>query len=333
VKKLMNQPGGFVDEMIEGLLLAYPDQIKSVGGTNRALVRADAPVADRVGIVTGGGSGHLPVFLGYVGRGLASGVAIGNVFSSPTIEQIAAATRGVHAGKGVLYLYGNYSGDVLNFDSAAEIVDAEGIHVETVLVADDVASAPPERRANRRGVAGLFYAYKIAGAKAEAGGTLDEVKAAALKTVAASHTMGVGLTPCVVPTVGKPTFSLGENEMEIGIGIHGEPGIRRGQLLTADEITEDIVGRLLADLEPQSGDEVSVLVNGLGATPLEELYIIYRKVDQILASRKIKIYRRYIGEFATSLEMAGCSITLLKLDDELKALLDAPASSPFFLQV
>jgi dihydroxyacetone kinase len=333
VKKLMNQPSGFVDEMIEGLLLAYPDQIKSVGGTNRALVRADAPVADRVGIVTGGGSGHLPVFLGYVGRGLASGVAIGNVFSSPTIEQIAAATRGVHAGKGVLYLYGNYSGDVLNFDSAAEIVDAEGIHVETVLVADDVASAPPERRANRRGVAGLFYAYKIAGAKAEAGGTLDEVKAAALKTVAASHTMGVGLTPCVVPTVGKPTFSLGENEMEIGIGIHGEPGIRRGQLLTADEITADIAGRLLADLEPQSGDEVSVLVNGLGATPLEELYIIYRKVDQILASRKIKIYRRYIGEFATSLEMAGCSITLLKLDDELKALLDAPASSPFFLQV
>jgi dihydroxyacetone kinase len=210
VKKLMNEPSAFVDQMLEGLLLAHPDRIRSVGGTNRALVRGDAPVADRVGIVTGGGSGHLPVFLGYVGRGLASGVAIGNVFSSPTVEQIVAATRGVHSGKGVLYLYGNYSGDVLNFDTAAEIVDADGIHVETVLVADDVASAPPERSANRRGVAGLFYAYKIAGAKAEAGGTLDEVKAAALKAVAACRTMGVGLTPCVLPTVGKPTFSLAD---------------------------------------------------------------------------------------------------------------------------
>jgi dihydroxyacetone kinase len=333
MKKLMNEPTDFVDQMIEGLLLAHPDRIRSVGGTNRALVRADAPVADRVGIVTGGGSGHLPVFLGYVGRGLASGVAIGNVFSSPTVDQIAAATRGVHAGKGVLYLYGNYSGDVLNFDTAAEIVDVEGIHVETVLVADDVASAPPDRRRNRRGVAGLFYAYKIAGAKAEDGGTLDQVKAAALKTVDASRTMGVGLTPCVVPTVGKPTFSLAENEMEIGIGIHGEPGIHRGKLLTADEITMDIVERLLVDLGAQNGDEVSVLVNGLGATPPEELYIVYRKVHQILSSRQIKIYRRYIGEYATSLEMAGCSITLLKLDDELKQLLDAPASSPFFLQV
>ncbi len=202
MKKLMNEPIAFVDQMLEGLLLAHPDQLKSVGGTNnRALVRADAPVAGRVGIVTGGGSGHLPVFLGYVGRGLASGVAVGNVFSSPTVDQIAAATRGVHSGKGVLYLYGNYSGDVLNFDSAAEEVETDGIRIETVLVADDVASAPPERSANRRGVAGLFYAYKIAGAKAEAGGTLDEVKDAALKAVANCRTMGVGLAPCVLPTV------------------------------------------------------------------------------------------------------------------------------------
>ena len=273
MKKLMNEPGAFVDQMLEGLLLAHPDRLKSSGGTNRALIRADAPVADRVGIVTGGGSGHLPVFLGYVGQGLASGVAIGNVFSSPTVDQIVAATRGVHSGKGVLYLYGNYSGDVLNFDTAAETADADGIQVETVLVADDVASAPSERRANRRGVAGLFYAYKIAGAKAESGAALDQVKAAALKAVANSRTMGVGLTPCVLPTVGKPTFSLAE------------------------------------------------------------LYIIYRKVHQILSSRRVKIHRLYIGEFATSLEMAGCSITLLKLDDELKPLLDAPASSPFFLQI
>ena len=333
MKKLMNEPNAFVDEMLEGLLMAYPEQLKSVGGTNRALVRADAPVAGKVGIITGGGSGHLPIFVGYVGRGLASGAAIGNVFSSPTVDQIAAATHGVHSGKGVLYLYGNYSGDVLNFDSAAEELDADGIRIETVLVADDVASAPPGRSAHRRGVAGMFYAFKIAGAKAEAGGTLDEVKEVTLKALANCRTMGVGLTPSVLPTVGKPTFSLADDEMEIGIGIHGEPGIRRGKLLSADEITADIVERLVADLDLQGGEEVSALVNGLGATPLEELYIVYRKVSQMLSSLQVEIYRRYIGEFATSLEMAGCSITLLKLDGELKPLLDAPASSPFFLQV
>lgn len=333
MKKLMNEPQAFVDEMLEGLLLAYPDRLKSAGGTNRALVRADAPVADKVGIVTGGGSGHLPVFLGYVGRGLASAVAVGNVFSSPTVDQIVAATHGVHSGKGVLYLYGNYSGDVFNFDTAAEIVDAEGIRVETVLVADDVASAPPERGAKRRAVAGLFYAYKIAGAKVESGAALDQVKAAALKAVANCRTMGVGLTPCVLPTAGKPTFSLADDEMEIGIGIHGESGIRRGKLLPADDIATDIVERLVKDFGFQGGEEVSVLVNGLGATPPEELYIMYRKVHQILSSRQVRIYRPYIGEYATSLEMAGCSITLLKLDDELKLLLDAPGSSPFFFQV
>ena len=333
MKKLMNEPRAFVDEMLEGLLLAHPDQLKSVGGTNRSLVRADAPVAGKVGIVTGGGSGHLPIFVGYVGRGLASGVAIGNVFSSPTVDQIAAATRGVHSGKGVLYLYGNYSGDVMNFDSAAEEVEPDGIRIETILVADDVASAPPERSANRRGVAGMFYAFKIAGAKAEAGGSLDEVKNVTLKALANCRTMGVGLTPSVLPTVGKPTFSLADDEMEIGIGIHGEPGIRRGKLLSADEITTDIVERLVADLGLQGGEQVSVLVNGLGATPPEELYIVYRKVNQILSSLRVEIDRTYIGEFATSLEMAGCSITILKLDSELKPLLDAPASSPFFLQV
>jgi len=333
MKKLMNEPSAFVDQMLEGLLLAHPDQLKSVEGTSRALVRADAPVAGKVGIVTGGGSGHLPIFVGYVGRGMASGVAIGNVFSSPTVEQIAAATRGVHSGQGVLYLYGNYSGDVMNFDSAAEELDAEGIRIETVLVADDVASAPPDRSANRRGVAGMFYAFKIAGAKAETGGTLDQVKEVTLKALANCRTMGVGLTPSVLPTVGKPTFSLADDEMEIGIGIHGEPGIRRGKLLPADEITTDIVDRLVADLGLQAGEEVSVLVNGLGATPLEELYIVYRKVHLILSSRQVEIYRRYIGEYATSLEMAGCSITLFKLDAELKLLLDAPASSSLFLQV
>src|SRR5258708_2815022 len=236
MKKLMNEPSAFVDEMLEVLLLAYPDQLKSVGGTNRALVRADAPVAGKFGMVAGGGRGRLPVFVGYVGRGLASGVAIGNVFSSPTVDQIAAATRGVHSGQGVLYLYGNYSGDVLNFDSAAEEVDTEGIRIETVLVADDVASAPPERSANRRGVAGLFYAFKIAGAKAEAGGTLDEVKDVTLKALANCRTMGVGLTPSVLPTVGKPALRLGEYEAERGIAIPAQTQNPRGNLRYSDRV-------------------------------------------------------------------------------------------------
>ena len=332
MQKLLNTPAAFVDEMLEGLLLAYPDQLKTTGNDQRAMVRADAPVTGKVGIVTGGGSGHLPVFLGYVGKGLASGVAIGNVFSSPTVEQIAAASRGVSSGAGVLYLYGNYSGDVLNFDTAAEMLDLEDIKVETVLVTDDVASAPPTKADKRRGVAGMFFAYKLAGARAEEGGTLEEVKQAAQLAVANTRTMGVGLAPCILPTAGKATFELPAGEMEIGIGIHGEPGIRRGPLQTADEITTDLVTRLAEDYPLKSGDEVAVLVNGLGATPLEELYIVFRKTFQLLKERGATIHRHYIGEFATSLEMAGCSVTFLKLDAEAKRLLDAPASSPFFLQ-
>ncbi len=332
MQKLLNTPAAFVDEMLEGLLLAHPDQLKAASEDKRALVRADAPVAGKVGIVTGGGSGHLPVFLGYVGQGLATGVAIGNVFSSPTVDQIASASRAVSSGAGVLYLYGNYSGDVLNFDTAAEMLDLEDIRVETVLVTDDVASAPPTKATNRRGVAGMFFAYKLAGARAEEGGSLEEVKQAAQLATANTRTMGVGLAPCILPTAGKATFDLPAGEMEIGIGIHGEPGIRRGPLQTADEITTDLVTRLVDDYPLKDGDELAVLVNGLGATPLEELYIIYRKVLAMLGERGIRVYRPYIGEFATSLEMAGCSITFLKLDPEAKRLLDAAASSPFFLQ-
>jgi len=333
MKKILNDPENFVDEMLEGLLMAHPDKLKAVEGNMRALVRADAPMAGKVGIVTGGGSGHLPVFLGYVGKGLASGAAIGNVFSSPTAEQVLIATRGVNGGAGVLYIYGNYSGDVLNFDMAAEMADMEDINTETVLVTDDIASAPPERSSTRRGVAGMFFGFKLAGAKAEAGGDLQEVKAIAQKTVDHTRTMGVGLTPTILPAAGKPTFTLDDDEMEIGIGIHGEQGLRRGKLETADEISTDITNRLIADFPLKAGDEVAVLVNGMGATPLEELYIVYRKVANILQEHKVKVYRPYVGNFATSLEMAGCSITLLRLDDELKELLDAPAASPFFLQV
>jgi dihydroxyacetone kinase len=332
MKKLINDPERFVDEMLEGLLAAHPDQLTSVSEDNRALVRADAPLAGRVGIVTGGGSGHLPVFLGYVGRGLCTGVAIGNVFSSPSPDQVLRATRGSSAGAGVLYLYGNYGGDVLNFDLAAELAEAEGISVRTVLVTDDVASAPPERAADRRGIAGLFFAYKCAGAAAERGDSLDRVAEAATAAVAATRTMGVGLSPTILPAAGKPTFELGEGEMEIGIGIHGEPGVHRGLLETADAVTDRLVSAIADDLALRAGDRVAVLVNGLGATPLEELYILYRRASKLLDDKGVAIHRPYIGEFATSLEMAGASISVMRLDANLTALVDAPAQSPFFRQ-
>ena len=330
MKKLINHPAAFVDEMLDGILTAHSDQLKPAGPDRRSIVRADAPVAGRVGIITGGGSGHLPVFLGFVGQGLCSGVAVGNVFSSPSMDQILDATRAVDGGAGVLYLYGNYGGDVMNFDLAAEMAEAEGISVTTVLVADDVASAPPERADDRRGVAGLFFAYKIAGAAAEHGAPLEQVADAARHALGNTRSMGVGLSPTILPAAGKPTFELGDGEMEIGIGIHGEPGVRRGPLETADEVADDLLAAIAADLGLATGDRVAVLVNGLGATPLEELYIVYRRVHASLASRGVEVDRQFIGEFATSLEMAGASLTIMRLDDRLTELLDAPARSPFY---
>ena len=333
MKKIINDRFAVVDEMLDGILAAHPDQLKPASPDKRAIVRADAPVKGKVGIVTGGGSGHLPVFMGYVGKGLADGASIGNVFSSPSNDQMFAATKAVNGGAGVLYLYGNYSGDVMNFDMAAEMAQMEDIKVETVLVSDDVASAPPDKWRKRRGVAGLFYAYKIAGACAEEMASLEKVKATAEKVVANTRTMGVALSPCTVPAAGKPTFTIGDDEMEIGMGIHGEPGVRRGPLEPADKIAEALTEAIVKDLPFVKGDEVSVLVNGLGATPQEELYIVYRKVHELLTARGIKIHRPYVGEYATSMEMAGFSLTLLKLDSELKRLLDAPAHSPFFVQI
>jgi phosphoenolpyruvate---glycerone phosphotransferase subunit DhaK len=332
MKKIINVPAEFVDEMLEGLLRAHPDQLKVAGDEKRGIVRADAPVRGKVAIATGGGSGHLPVFVGYVGKGLADGCAIGNVFSSPTANQMLAVTKAIHSGAGVLYLYGNYQGDVLNFDMAAEMADLDDIKVETVLVSDDVASAPPDRWQTRRGVAGLFFAYKIAGARAEERADLAGVKASTEKAIANTRSMGVALSPCTIPEAGRPTFTIGDDEMEIGMGIHGEPGVKRGKLETADEIATTLTRAIIGDLPFKAGDEVAVLVNSLGATPREELYIIYRKAWEILRDAGIAVYRPYIGEYATSLEMAGLSITLLKLDDELKRLLDARAESPFFLQ-
>jgi dihydroxyacetone kinase-like protein len=329
VKKIINDPFAMVDEMLEGIILAHPDMLRLVGADKRAVVRADAPVKGKVGIATGGGSGHLPVFMGYVGQGFVDGCAIGNVFSSPTVDQMLAATKAISSGAGVLYLFGNYSGDVMNFGMAAEMAEAEGIHVETVLACDDVASAPKGQEAKRRGVAGIFYAYKLTGAKAETMAPLAEVKRIAEKAIAATRSMGVALSPCTVPAAGRPTFTLGEDEMEIGMGIHGEPGVRRGKLEPADRITSTLTETILADMALARGDEVSVLVNGLGATPQEELYVMYRQVHKILSGRGITVYRPYIGEYATSMEMAGASVSLCRLDGELKALLDAPARTPF----
>jgi len=331
MKKILNDPMAFVDETLEGILSAHPDQLRAASDT-RAIVRADAPVDGKVAIVTGGGSGHLPVFLGYVGVGLADGVAVGNVFSSPSAETMYEATLAVHGGRGVLYLYGNYSGDVMNFDMAAEMADMEGISVQTVLVSDDVASAPRAEWTRRRGIAGLFFAYKIAGAMAEERADLDEVVRVTQKTVANICTMGVALSSCTLPAVGVPTFTIGEGEMEIGMGIHGEAGVHRGPLETADQIAERLTHAVLDDLPFTRGDSAAVLVNGLGATPPEELYVLYRRMRQILDGEGVRVHRSYVGEYATSLEMAGASLSLLRLDDELTRLLDAPAFSPFFEQ-
>ncbi len=273
MKKIINDPFAFVDEMLDGIILAHPDKLKLVGADKRAVIRADAPIKGKVGIATGGGSGHLPVFMGYVGKGLVDGCSIGNVFSSPTVDQMLAATQAINGGAGVLYLFGNYQGDVLNFGMAAEMAEAEGIQVETVLAADDVASAPKGQEAKRRGVAGIFYAYKLTGAKAETKAPLAEVKRIAEKAIANTRSMGVALSPCTVPAAGRPTFTIGDDEMEIGMGIHGEPGVRRGKLEPADKITANLMETILADMDLAKGDEVSVLVNGLGATPKEELYV------------------------------------------------------------
>jgi len=331
MKKIINRPEDFVDEMLAGILAAHPAQLRATADP-RAIVRADAPVGGQVAILTGGGSGHLPVFLGYVGQGLAHGVAVGNVFSSPSAETMLEATRAVQGGAGCLYLYGNYQGDTMNFDMAAEMAAMDDIRVETVLVSDDIASAPPEQWQRRRGVAGLFYAYKIAGAAAAEGADLDEVVRVTRRAVQATRSMGVALSPCTVPMAGVPTFTIGDDEMEIGMGIHGEAGVERGPLMPADEIAERLTRAILADLPFASGDTVSVLVNGLGATPPEELYILYRRVNAILLAEGIGVHRAYVGEYATSLEMAGASVSLLLLDDELTRLLDAPANSPFFVQ-
>lgn len=330
MKKILNNPENYVDEMLEGFVAAHPEFYRMHGDSGKVVTRAKQAKTGKVGIVTGGGSGHLPVFTGYVGEGLLDACAVGEVFASPSAEQMADAIRVADQGAGVLRLYGNYGGDVMNFDMAGELVEFEDINCTTVLLADDVASAPPAEHEKRRGVAGMVYAFKLAGAAAEEGRDLEGVTAVAQKAANACRSIGAALSSCTVPQAGKPTFDIADDEMEMGMGIHGEPGVWRGKLRTADEIADEMMDRLLADMPLASGDRVSILVNSLGATPPEELYILYRIVKERLDKAGATIVMPLVGRYATSMEMSGVSFTLCKLDDELEALLKAPCDCAFW---
>lgn len=328
MKKVMNQAVDYVDEMLDGLCAAHPGYFAQP--ERRVITRAGGAVQGKVGIATGGGSGHLPIFTGYIGPGFLDAAAIGNVFASPPAELMASAMRHANGGAGVLRLYGNYGGDVMNFDMAGEMVEMENIPSTTVLMADDVASAPPAEADKRRGVAGMVFAFKVAGARAEERASLDEVTQVAQKAADACRSIGFALAPCVVPQAGKPTFTLADDEMEMGMGIHGEPGIWRDKLKPADDVTDEMLDRLLDDSGVGKGERVSVLVNSLGATPLEELYIVFRRVRSRLEDRGLEIVAPLVGRYATSMEMAGVTLTLCRLDSEIERLLRAPCDCPYW---
>lgn len=330
MKKIINQPEQVVEEMLQGMVAAHPNYLRKLPGFN-VLVRANKPQA-KVGLVSGGGSGHEPSHGGFVGQGMLDGAVAGAVFTSPTPDQVFEAIKAVNTGKGVLLVIKNYTGDVMNFEMAAEMAAAEGIQIEKVVVNDDVAVKNSTWTTGRRGIAGTLFIHKIAGAKAEAGGSLSEVKQIAEKVIANVRSMGMAIAPCMVPAAGKPSFTLAENEMEIGMGIHGEPGTHRETIRPADQIVTQLFDKILADIPFPGGTEVAVMVNGLGGTPLMELYVANNKVAQILKDRNLKVVKTYVGNYMTSLEMAGFSITLLKLDAELKKLLLAPADTPALAQ-
>jgi phosphoenolpyruvate---glycerone phosphotransferase subunit DhaK len=327
MKKLINDPADVVKEALEGVTAAHGDRVKVLTDPN-VIVRADAPVQGKVGLVSGGGSGHEPMHGGFVGLGMLDAACPGEVFTSPTPDQMLAATKAVDGGAGVLHIVKNYTGDVLNFEMAADLARAEDVEVEAVVIDDDVAVQDSLYTAGRRGVGTTVLAEKICGAAAEQRRSLAEVAELCRKVNANGRSMGMALTSCTVPAAGKPTFELGANEMEIGIGIHGEPGRQRKAVAPVHEVVEMLATPIVEDLPFSSGDKVLAFVNGMGGTPLIELYIVYNELHKFLSGRGIEISRNLIGPYITSLEMQGCSITLLRLDDELTALWDAPVNTP-----
>lgn len=327
MKKLINSVEQVENEMLQGLVKAYPQYLRKLDCGN-VVVRSRRKEG-KVALISGGGSGHEPAHGGYVGEGMLDAAVAGAVFTSPTPDQILEGIKAVATDAGVLMIVKNYTGDVMNFEMAAEMAGMEGIKVKQVITNDDVAVQDSLYTVGRRGVAGTVFVHKLAGAKAETGASLDEVQAVAEKVVSSVRTMGVAIKPCIVPAAGKPGFVLGDDEMEVGIGIHGEPGTHRERLKKADEIVDLLLDKILADLD-YSGRETAVMINGAGATPLMELFIINNHVSDVLAEKGITVYRTFVGEYMTSIEMEGFSISLLRLDEELKELLDARADTPAF---
>src|SRR5947208_9544136 len=327
MKKLINKPEDVVKEALAGMQAAHPDLLR-VDIEQQIIVRKDAPKQGKVGVISGGGSGHEPMHGGFVGMGMLDAACPGEVFTSPVPDQMLAATKAVNGGAGVLHVVKNYTGDVLNFEMAAEMAAADGIEVESVVTNDDVAVQDSTWTAGRRGVGVTVLLEKIVGGLAETGAPLDQVTALTRKVNDQGRSMGMALTSCTVPSVGKPTFDLGEDEMEIGIGIHGEPGRRRVKLAPAAEIVEKLAVPIVEDLPFEQGDQVLAFVNGMGGTPLIELYVVYDALNRLLHGKQITIARSLVGNYITSLEMAGCSITLVRLDDELTKYWDAPVHTP-----
>lgn len=330
MKKLINDPERYVDESLDGLVLAYPTRYRRIGARGRVIVRHQPKNAGLVGVASGGGFGHLPLFAGYVGRGLLDSCAVGDVFAGPSLDSVIEALRVADRGAGVLAVIGNYGGDKMAFSMATEALEQTGLKVETVLVTDDVASASVSEREKRRGVAGTCFVFKIAGAAAEMGWSLERTAAVARQAVDRCRTIGIALSSCTIPSRGSPTFDLGADQIEMGMGIHGEQGIWRDQSRPADALVDEMLDRILAEDVFAGSERVAVLCNSLGATPLEELLILVRRISERLAKRRFTIGRSLVGHFATSMEMAGASISLLHLDDELDTLLRAEVRCPFW---
>ncbi|AQM58731.1 dihydroxyacetone kinase subunit DhaK [Clostridium baratii] len=327
MKKLINDPNNVLEDMIEGMCYAHEEYLKRVEGFD-VLVRKNPKTSGKVALVSGGGSGHEPAHAGFIGEGMLDAAVCGAVFTSPTPDQVYKAIQEVNAGEGVLLIIKNYTGDVMNFEMAQDMAEMEGINVKSVVVNDDVAVEDSLYTAGRRGIAGTIFVHKIAGAKAEEGASLDEVTDVANKVIKNVRSMGMALTSCIVPAAGKPNFTLEDDEVEIGIGIHGEPGTHREKISSANNIASQLVNKIMDDINLECDDEVAVMVNGLSGTPLMELYIVNKKVREILEDKGIKVHKTFVGEYMTSLEMSGCSVSILKLDDELKELLDRKADTP-----